>query len=89
MKKENDIIIMYPKEELETIVIQLKDIGFIESEKPRINIGDKLIVNLKYEGKEKFSDAINKIKEIGINYEIPSLYQTYKKNNSNEYNNLL
>jgi hypothetical protein len=85
--KNNYIIIMYPKDRLEEVVNQLKEFGFLESNKPRINLGNKIIANLNYGGKENFSDAINKIKEFGINYEIPSLYKICDDSLNQDYKN--
>lgn len=77
-ENKNELIIMYPQEHLENIINKLKDFGFIETEKNRIDLGNKIIANLKYEGKNSFENTIDKIKEQGIEYEIPGSYKISK-----------
>jgi purine-nucleoside phosphorylase len=80
MEEINELIIMYPKDQLEDVVNKLKNLGFVENEKPRIEIGNKLITNLLYNGKEKFNDILNQVKDQGISYEIPGIYKTLDEN---------
>lgn len=77
---KNELIIMYPEKELEKIVDKLKHFGFVEQEKNRIDLGDKIITNLIYNGNESFNTIINEIKNEGIVYEIPGTYKTCSRN---------
>ena len=85
----NELIIMYPQEQLENIITKLKDFGFVETEKNRIDLGNKIIANLRYEGKISFENTIDKIKEQGIEYEIPGRYNILKKDKPNFDKNYL
>ena len=88
-ENNNELIIMYPEEQLENIINKLKDFGFVETEKNRIDLGNKIIANLRYEGKISFENTIDKIKEQGIEYEIPAKYNLHKNDKSKFNDNYL